>query len=63
MWHCLNLPHPITIVRSLTLDSLNYYLYKVPMQLCLNLPQPITIVRSLTLDNLNYYLYKVCSSA
>jgi len=53
---CLNLPQPITIVRGLTLDNLNYYLYKVCSTHYLKLPQPITIVRSLTLDNLNYYL-------
>jgi hypothetical protein len=26
--HYLNLPQPITIVRSLTLDNLNYYLFQ-----------------------------------
>ena len=31
MQHYLNMPQPITIVRALTLDNLNYYLFQVCM--------------------------------
>ena len=31
MQHYLNMPQPITIVRGLTLDNLNYYLFQVCM--------------------------------